>query len=90
MKPESGQQLLTKTWIEYTHENGSRVLDFELLHNSGTEQVPIVGVYGLSPAAVAAGVMAQREVRDIHVKGYVDILFSPIDAFEYGHQATYH
>lgn len=90
MKHETGHRYLAKTWQEYAHENGSRVLDFELLEGAGAEAAPVVAVYGLSPAAVAVGVMAQREARDVLVEEYVNILSSPIDAFGYGEQPAYH
>jgi len=90
MKHETGHRYLAKTWLEYTHEDGRRVLDFELLEKTATEETPIVGVYGLSPAAVVAGVMAQRELRDIRIEEYVNVLSSPADAFGYGERPALH
>ena len=54
-------------------------MDLEVFDPARQGFEPIVAIYGLNPAAVAMGVMAQRADRHVPIVEYVDTLTASSD-----------
>ncbi len=82
--------MVEKRWASSIHENGSRIIDLEFFYSGPGETQPIAAVYGLSPEAVAAGVLAQKAERgSIQMNDYLNTLIEPIDLSPLEEGATY-
>jgi hypothetical protein len=89
MTPEKPIRIVERRWTAYTHEDGSRIIDLEFFYSELSETQTVAAVYGLSPEAVAIGVIAQKTERSIPMSDYINTLIEPINPFPLEEGTTY-
>jgi hypothetical protein len=88
--PAEPRRMAEKRWVTWIHEDGSRVMDLEFYYPGTGETQPIAAVYGLSPEAVAKGVLAQKAERGaVRMRDYINTLVEPMNLSSRGEGVTY-
>lgn len=91
MYAKNESEAVIKYWRVFTGEDGQKVVDLEVFDSDNVlSNKPVVGIYGLRPAALARAIAIGKATGAANLEQYVEALNEPENSSLGGDFAPYH